>query len=97
VREGQFAVRDLDGSARLAAQLADGLNHFGHAAAVGRMVVAQAAAIGVERQPVQTAQPLIWLARIMHRKWVVSGRVESATTLPAELMNSWYFSPTALP
>ena len=35
----------------LAAQLAHRLDHLGHAAAVGRMVVAQAAAVGVERQP----------------------------------------------
>src|SRR5262245_15477060 len=36
---------------RLAAQLPHGLDDLGHAAAVGRMVVAQAAAVGVDRQP----------------------------------------------
>ena len=35
---------------RLAAQLPHRLDHLGHAAAIRRMVVAQAAAVGVERQ-----------------------------------------------
>src|SRR3546814_15990845 len=35
---------------RFAAELADGLDHLGHPAAVGGMVVAQSAAVGVERQ-----------------------------------------------
>src|SRR5205807_3696888 len=35
---------------RFAAQLTHGLDHLGDATAVGRVVVAQAAAIGVERQ-----------------------------------------------
>ena len=35
---------------RFAAQLPHRLEHFGHAAAIGRMIVAQAAAVGVERQ-----------------------------------------------
>src|SRR5437867_10467845 len=35
----------------LAAELAHGLDDLGHAAAVGRMVVAEPAAVGVERQP----------------------------------------------
>ena len=35
---------------RLAAQLPHRLDHLGHAAAIGRMIVAQAAAVGVERQ-----------------------------------------------
>ena len=35
---------------RFAAQLAHRLDHLGDAAAIGRVVVAQAAAVGVERQ-----------------------------------------------
>jgi hypothetical protein len=34
----------------------------------------------------QTAQPLIWLARIFTSSWTVGGSVESETTFPAELM-----------
>ena len=50
VRERQVAVRDLHLRVRLAAQLAHGLDDLGDAAAVGRVVVAQPAAVGVERQ-----------------------------------------------
>src|SRR2546421_7713486 len=50
VRQREIAVLDLHRRMRLAAQLAHGFDHFGHAAAIGRMVVAQAAAVGVEGQ-----------------------------------------------
>jgi NAD(P)-dependent dehydrogenase (short-subunit alcohol dehydrogenase family) len=50
VRQRQAAVRHLHLRVRLAAQLAHGLDDLGHAAAVGRVVVAQPAAIGVEGQ-----------------------------------------------
>ena len=42
--------RDLHRRVRLAAQLAHGLDDLRHAAAVGRVVVAQAAAVGVHRE-----------------------------------------------
>ena len=44
------AVGDLDRRVGLLAELAHRLDDLGHAAAVARMVVAQAAAVGVERQ-----------------------------------------------
>ena len=50
LREREAAVLHLHRRMRLAAQLAHRLDHLGDAAAVGRVVVAQAAAIGVERQ-----------------------------------------------
>ena len=48
--EREVAVGDLHRRVRLAAQLAHGLDDLRHAAAVGRVVVAQPAAVGVERQ-----------------------------------------------
>ena len=50
VRQREVAVLHLHLRMRLAAQLAHRLDHLGDAAAVGRMVVAEPAAIGVERQ-----------------------------------------------
>ena len=50
VGDREIAVRHLHLRMRLAAQLAHRLDDLGHAAAIGRMVVAQAAAVGVERQ-----------------------------------------------
>src|SRR3546814_4301290 len=51
VGERQLADGDLNLAAGLAAQLADRLDDLGHAAPVGGVVVAQSAAVGVERQP----------------------------------------------
>src|SRR4051812_37422962 len=48
--DGEVAVLDLNGRMRLAAQLPYGLDDLGDAAAVGWMVGAQPAAVGVERQ-----------------------------------------------
>ena len=48
--ERQRAVGHLDLRMGFAAQLAHRFDHLGDAAAVGRVVVAQAAAVGVERQ-----------------------------------------------
>ena len=48
VGDGEGAARDLDGGVGFAAELADGFDDLGDAAAVGRVVVAEAAAIGVE-------------------------------------------------
>jgi len=50
VRQCEGAVAHLDRRMRFAAQLPHGLDDLGHAAAVARMVVAQAAAIRVEGQ-----------------------------------------------
>src|ERR1700722_2185942 len=50
VRNGEIAIRHLNFGMRLAAQLPHRLENFGHAAAVDRMVAAEAAAIGVEWQ-----------------------------------------------
>src|SRR6266851_1575159 len=50
VRQREIAILHLDRRMRLAAQLAEGLDDLGHAAAIGRMVIAQSAAIGIERQ-----------------------------------------------
>ena len=50
VGDGEVAVLYLHGGVGLAAQLAHRLDHLGDAAAVGRVVVAQPAAIGVEGQ-----------------------------------------------
>ena len=50
VRERNLAVGNLHGRVRLAAKLAHRLDHLGDAAAVRRVVVAQSAAVGVERQ-----------------------------------------------
>ena len=51
----QRAVLHLHGRMGLAAQLAHGLDDLGDAAAVGRVVVAQAATVGVEGQPAHAA------------------------------------------
>src|ERR1043166_4628826 len=50
VRPSQIAVLDLHRWVRLAAQLPHGFENLRQAAAVRRMIVAQPAAIGVERQ-----------------------------------------------
>src|SRR5580704_3599857 len=50
LRQCEVAVLDLDRRMRLAAQLPHRLDYLGHAAAIGGMVVAQPAAVGVERQ-----------------------------------------------
>ena len=50
VGDGEVAVLHLDLRMGFAAQLAHGLDHLGHAAAIDRMVAAEPAAIGVERQ-----------------------------------------------
>ena len=57
---------------RLAAQLPHRFDDLGHAAAVGRMVVAQAAAVGVERQPADAGDQ------------VAVGDEAAALALPAE-------------
>src|ERR1700730_14285404 len=46
----QVAILDLNGGVGFAPQLAHRLDYLGQTAAVGRMVVAQPTAIGVERQ-----------------------------------------------
>ena len=48
--ESQGAVGHLDLRVCFAAQLAHGLDHLRDAAAIGRMVVAQPATVGIERQ-----------------------------------------------
>src|SRR5262249_28235211 len=48
LRQRQIAVLALHGRMRLAAQLPYRLDHLGHAAAIGGMIVAQPAAVGVE-------------------------------------------------
>ena len=45
---------------------------------------------------VQTAQPLIWLARISTKCRVAAGRAESDTALPAEIMYLANFAATGL-
>src|SRR5687767_11483864 len=50
VRERQITVLHLNLGVRLAAKLAHGLDHLGDPAAVRGMVVAEPAAVGVERQ-----------------------------------------------
>src|SRR6202011_858570 len=50
VRQCQITILDLHGGMRLAAQLAHRLDHLGEAATVGRVIVAETPAIGVERQ-----------------------------------------------
>src|SRR5260221_5979549 len=50
VGDGEIAVRYLHFWMRFAAKLAHRLDDLGHAAAVDRVVAAEAAAIGVERQ-----------------------------------------------
>src|SRR5438445_13784117 len=54
VGDGEIAIFDLHLRMGLAAQLPDRLDDLGHAAAIDRMVAAQAAAIGVERQLADT-------------------------------------------
>ena len=46
---------------------------------------------------VHTAQPLIWLARILTSSWVVAGSAELVTTMPAELMYFPNFAASSLP
>ena len=50
VRDGEIAILHLHLGMRLAAQLPHRLDDLGHAAAVDRMVAAQPAAVGIERQ-----------------------------------------------
>src|SRR5581483_2086073 len=50
VRQREIAILHLHLGMRLAAQLAHRLEDLGQPAAIGGMVVAQAAAVGVERQ-----------------------------------------------
>src|SRR5579863_10191055 len=50
VRYGEVAIRNLHFRMRLAPQLPHRFEDLGHAATIDRMVAAQAAAIGVERQ-----------------------------------------------
>src|ERR1700723_977583 len=50
MRNGEIAIRHLNFGMRLAAQLPHRFKNLGHAAAVDRMVAAQAATVGVERQ-----------------------------------------------
>src|SRR6201999_2673952 len=50
VGNGEIAILDLHLRMRLAAQLPDGLDDLGHAAAIDGMVAAEATAIRVERQ-----------------------------------------------
>src|SRR5215469_2348713 len=56
MRHSDLAVRDLHGRMSLTAKLADRLDHLGHSAPVHRVVVAQPAAVGVERQPAVRSQ-----------------------------------------
>src|ERR1700742_4678682 len=48
--DGEIAILDLHLRMRLAAQLPDGFDDLGHAAAIDGMVAAEPTAIGVERQ-----------------------------------------------
>src|SRR5262245_31906785 len=48
--DGEIAIRHLHLRMRLAAQLPDGFDDLGHAAAIDGVVAAQTAAVGVERQ-----------------------------------------------
>src|SRR5215831_19027735 len=50
LRQSQIAVLHLHGRMSFAAQLPHRFEDFGHAPAIGRMIIAQAAAVGVERQ-----------------------------------------------
>src|SRR5215471_5945223 len=50
VRDRKIAILHLHLRMRLAAQLPDGFDDLRHAAAVDRVIAAEAAAIGVERQ-----------------------------------------------
>src|SRR5438093_5621448 len=78
VSERDVAVLHLHLGMRLAAELAHGLDHLRHATAVGRMVVAEPAAVGVEGQPADArdqvavghelaALPLLAEAEILER------------------------------
>src|SRR5262245_2845419 len=51
LREHHVAVPDLDLRMRVATELANRFDHLRHPAPVCRMVVAQAAAVGVEGEP----------------------------------------------
>src|SRR6516165_3501731 len=50
LRQRQITVRYLHGRMGFAAQLTHRLEDFGHAPAIAWMIIAQAAAVGVERQ-----------------------------------------------
>src|SRR5262249_59762484 len=58
VSEGDVAVPRLYFWMRLAPELAHRLDHLGEPAAVARVVVAEAAAIGVEGQPADTGDEI---------------------------------------
>src|ERR1700722_6873319 len=58
LRQRQIAVLYLHGRMSFAAQLPHRLEHFGHAPAIGRVIVAQAAAVGVERQFADTGDQI---------------------------------------
>src|SRR5712671_7738083 len=58
VGNGEIAILHLHLGMRLAAQLPDRLDDLGHAAAVDRMVAAQPAAVGVERQLADTGNQI---------------------------------------
>ena len=58
MRERQTAVWHLNGWMRLAAQLPHGFDYLGDAAAIGRMIVAQAAAVSVEGQLADTGDKI---------------------------------------
>src|SRR5205085_1253079 len=70
-----------------------------HAATrLSRTAVSPACAASLVCMSVQTAQPLIWLARINTRFWVAVGRVDGdPTTAPAELMCLTNFCRISLP
>ena len=51
IGQSKLQIGNLNFGVGLTTQLAHGLNDFGHAATVGRVVVAQTAPIGVDRQP----------------------------------------------
>src|SRR5947209_10498021 len=50
MRDREIAVLDLHFWMRLPTQLPDGLDDLGHAAAIDRMIAAEPAAVGIERQ-----------------------------------------------
>ena len=54
VDQRERTVSDLHGGVRLATQLPNRFDDLGHAAAIGRMVVAQSTAVGVERKVAET-------------------------------------------
>src|SRR4051794_14689688 len=62
-----------------------------------RTEVSPACAASLVCMSTQTAQPLIWLARISTRWRVAAGSVESDTTLAAETRYFTTLAPTGLP